>query len=264
MRVNLDALAAALERARPPAEIVLRVRTGDYVAWGDTLAEVCAGASADEEAQGDATRAALRLDRSRDLDRDPAFGIEQLETIAWSSISTSKQNPAPGLLVIRNLRDLLARWSGPGEDAAAEVVPVVYDDQLMPRLLNAFVTLGAAAAESTQPQTFAEVLRTLGQMAGRVTSPYHGAIGDGVRRLLPAFERFVVTPELERAARFLADALAQADDPATAAAAVRATLAARLAEARAYAVARGACAARPERASSVAAEAGASGQGGAG
>lgn len=55
-------------------------------------------------------RKAVSLEYQRDLDTDPAYGIEQLVTIGWTSISTAKSNPGPGLLAIWNLRDLLARW----------------------------------------------------------------------------------------------------------------------------------------------------------
>jgi uncharacterized membrane protein len=228
VRVDIDMLASALSNASQPAEIALYVQTGTYVAWGDLVADVRAATSDDEPALCQASQQALRLDRSRDLTWDPAFGIEQLESIGWSSISTAKQNPAPGLLVIRNLRDLLARWSAPDEAPDSEPVAVVYHDQLLPQLLNAFVTLGAAAAEATQPQTFSEVLRALGQMCSRVPAAHQPAIGDLARRLLPSLERFVCTPELEAAMLTLAAALEQHGDPATASR-LRSALNARLA-----------------------------------
>lgn len=54
---------------------------------------------------------AIRLEHQRDIDTNPEYGIEQLATIAWTSIPTSKSNPFPGLLTIYSLRNILAHWS---------------------------------------------------------------------------------------------------------------------------------------------------------
>lgn len=84
---------------------------------------------------------AYRLERQRDLDNDPAFGVEQLVNIAWTSISTAKSNPAPGLLIIRSLRDLLARWAcdtdGDEITEGEEALPIVYPDALLSEMMDA-------------------------------------------------------------------------------------------------------------------------------
>ena len=52
---------------------------------------------------------AVHMERQRDIVRDPAYGVEQLEMIGWTSISSAKSNPVPGLYAIQSLRDVLAR-----------------------------------------------------------------------------------------------------------------------------------------------------------
>ena len=118
-------------------EVVILVSIGDYVAFGDAIAEVRMARDQDASALGRVIAQSLVIEDQRDLDTDPAFGIEQLVTIGWTSISTAKSNPDPGLLTIWNLRDLLARWLqtdgafGSAVDAAADPnSPVVYIDNL--------------------------------------------------------------------------------------------------------------------------------------
>ncbi|MGQ0561981.1 MAG: DUF2254 family protein, partial [Gemmatimonadota bacterium] len=103
--VDLDLLQAAAGGDRETREIVLLVSIGSYVAFGDEIAVVRAATRENAERMADVVERAVRLERQRDVATDPAYGIEQLETIAWTSISSSKSNPAPGLLIIRTLRD---------------------------------------------------------------------------------------------------------------------------------------------------------------
>lgn len=147
-------------------EIVLRVFIGSFIAFGDTVAEIRAESLPDFEAVIEAVRNAICLEEQRDLENDPSYGIEQLTTIGWTSISTAKSNPFPGLLVIQSLRALLARWSAEQADDEAEEratpkLPVVYTDNVFARLLGSFETLAVVTSESMQPQTMAEIIRAL-------------------------------------------------------------------------------------------------------
>ncbi|MGH7445089.1 MAG: DUF2254 family protein [Longimicrobiales bacterium] len=119
-RIDLDQIESCLATTEGAVEVELDIAIGTFVGFGDTIARIRVGPSADARALADATRGAIRLERRRDIMADPAYGIEQLETIAWTSISTSKSNPAPGLLTIQSLRDLLARWA---DDARAGAMP---------------------------------------------------------------------------------------------------------------------------------------------
>ena len=88
-----------------------------------------------------------------------------METIAWTTISTSKQDPNPGLEAVRNLRDILARWAvadpEASGDCAVERLPIVYPDDVIERLMGTIESLSIVASESMQHQVYADILRTV-------------------------------------------------------------------------------------------------------
>lgn len=231
--VDVDAgrVGRAVQAAGGELEVRLLVSIGSYVAFRDPLAEIRAERAADLEALDGAVHDAIRLERQRDLERDPADGIEQLVTIAWTSVSTSKQNPEPGLLVAYALRDLLARWSADEQRRDGRVeqpVPMVYRDDVFAQLLGAFESLAVVASESMQHQVFAEVLQGLALTFDRLPAEHRGPAEDLVRRVLSALGEHVLTAELDAALDALVRALRLAGRPETAGAvqAARAELAA--------------------------------------
>ncbi|MGQ0561279.1 MAG: hypothetical protein ACT443_05330, partial [Gemmatimonadota bacterium] len=144
----------------------------------------------------------------RDVATDPAYGIEQLETIAWTSISSSKSNPAPGLLIIRTLRDALARWSVESHDAPADPpLPLVYTDNTFTQLLHAFESLAVVSSESMQHQSFTEIVHTFAMMFDRLPRSYHGRVADLILRILSGMGDHVLTAELDAALSALAGTL---------------------------------------------------------
>jgi uncharacterized membrane protein len=211
--LDLDDLAAALAKS-PYAEIDVRLPIGAYVAFHDPLAEV---RGADEAGMNDlaaAVQRAVRLERERDLDADPAFGIEQIGTIAWTAISTSKQDPSPGLEAARNLRDLLARWVEPaeesGEETDGEPLAVVYPDDVMERLMGTIESLAVVTTESMQHQVYAGILRGLATLLDRLPPPLARRAEEVVLRSLAGLGDHILSAELDHALREIADALEQA------------------------------------------------------
>ena len=147
---------AAITKALPDAEteVVILVSVGDYVAFGDCVAEIRMSRQRDVPELEPAIRKAVALEEQRNLDTDPTFGIEQLVTIGWTSISTAKSNPDPGLLTIYSLRDLLARWVEADEafgsvaDAGADpTARVIYPDNLSGQIMKGFESLAVVASE---------------------------------------------------------------------------------------------------------------------
>ncbi len=210
---------------------------GSFVAFGDKIAYICTDNQEDADALVDPTCTAIRLERQRDIMLDPAYGIEQLKTIAWTSVSTSKSNPAPGLLTIQSLRDLLARWAIEQQQQAPEpdgatCLPVVYRDNVIPRLFDALETLAVVSTESMQHQNFIEVLRVFTVMFGRLPSEQQERAEDLILRVLPGLGDHVLTAELDAALRALAGALERASrhDTAAAVEAARAKLASTIGE----------------------------------
>ena len=203
-RIDVETIGCDAACAAGRAEVVLRASHGSYLSTGDTLAEVVADNQDDAERLVATVLDAIRLERQQDFATDPANGIEELGTIAWTSISTSKSNPAPGLLAIRSLRDLLARWSLDEQSASdseshVDQLPVVYTDTVMMVLMDTLESLAVASSESMQHQSFTEVLRAFAALLGRVSSENQRAIDNVILRILPALGDHVLTSDLERA-----------------------------------------------------------------
>ncbi|MDQ3776042.1 MAG: DUF2254 domain-containing protein [Pseudomonadota bacterium] len=218
-RVDLDLLEAAAREAGGEVEFVLLVSIGSYVAFRDVIAEVRAETQAQAEALGDCVCAAVRLERQQNLLADPGHGIGQLEMMGWTSISTAKSNPTPGLLVIRSLRDLLARWAEKKSDAPPEPsAPVVYTDTVPAALMNAFESLAVAATESMQHQSFAEILRTFSSLFHRLPTDQQARAENLILRILSGLGDLILTVRLEEELSALETALFDGGRTETAAA----------------------------------------------
>ncbi len=212
--------------SHPGIEVELRVAVGSHVAYHDLLAEVRADsplADACADTLAKAVIAAIKMEDERDLDRDPAFGIEQLAIIGWTSVSTARSNPHPGILVCHALRDILARWSEQGASPEDRSSPVVYDDHVPSAALSTLESLTVVASESMQHQTLAEIMRTFAVLLPDLSPEAVDQVADIVLRSLSALGEHVLTRELEDAFKTLSQALAAAGRNATAETVTRAT-----------------------------------------
>lgn len=199
-RIDIDAIGAVVKNTRDEVEIVLLVSIGSYVAFQDAIAEVKAQKSEDAVRIKNCVQDAVRLEVQRDIDTDPEYGIEQLATIAWTSISTSKSNPFPGLLTLHSLRNLLARWSiEKDEDSGEQPIPVVYTDNVFPRLMDAFESLAVVSSESMQHQIFTEVIHTFAVMFDRLPPEQQRRTERIVLCIISALGDHVLTAELDAA-----------------------------------------------------------------
>ncbi len=210
-RIDIASLARA---AGDRAEIVVLKSIGDYVAFGDPIAEIrVASTIEDMSSLEDAVRKAAVLEEQRDLDTDPTFGVQQIAIIGWTSISTAKSNPDPGLLAIQNLRDLLARWLhddaafGDGGGYADPASPVVYFDDLPNILMRAFESLAVVASESMQHQNAAAIYRTFAGQFHRLPAPLRTQAEDLFLRSLAGLGDHILTSELDAALSDLCTAL---------------------------------------------------------
>lgn len=219
-RIDLDIIAPVLAAA-PQAEVILRLPVGGYAAWHDPLAEVRALSPDEAIALAAATTRAIRLDRERDLDADPGYGVEQIATIGWTSISSAKQDPQSGVGAVRNLRDLLARWTAADDAAAAPAgqkpLAVVYPDTLLDQVLAALEAMAVAATESRQQQTLAALLGGLAVTVDRLPAPLQERTAGLVRRSLDRMSGQVPTAEFDAARRAIAAAFSSVGMDTTAA-----------------------------------------------
>lgn len=205
VRVDIAAIAKATAKTPRDVEIIILLSIGDYATIHDVIAEIRADVAEDALALEQAVRTALVLAEQRDLGTDPAFGIEQLRTIGWSSISTAKSNPEPGMLVCQNLRHILAHWFNTGDQAGTggesdgiePPPPVVYVDNVPEEMIRAFESLAVVASESMQHQTLAEILRTFAMMFRHLPPDLQDRAEDMLLRSLSALGDHVLTSELD-------------------------------------------------------------------
>ena len=217
-RIDLDRLDTAVREAGGAGvEIRLHVSMGTYVAFGDVIASVTSGPDA-ADSLDESVRRALSLERQRNLPTDPANGIGQLEMIAWTSISTAKSDPGPGLLTIHALRDLLARGADQDDVPPQQVIPVIYEDNYNERLLDAFESLGVVATESMQHQSFGEILRAFTLLFDRLPPDQQMRVEDIILRLLSGLGDHILTARLDGELQALARALENAGRTSTASA----------------------------------------------
>lgn len=219
--VDIAGLAGLAEQF--DAEIVILPSIGDYVAFGDPLAEIVNQDDSIAEETKNITRNAIHIESQRDLDEDPAFGVEQLVTIGWTSISSAKSDPEPGLLTIWNMRDLLARWlredAAFGHSARHEGESrIAYCDNLSGDILRGFQSMVVAASESLQHQCAAEIYLAFAQQYPILSPEPRAEMADITLRSLAALGDHVPTTELDAALQKLAEVMKDLGQVRTAAA----------------------------------------------
>lgn len=194
--IGVEAIAAAA-RGREGCEVELLVSIGSFVALGDKVAQVRALGERDAAEVGKAVDGALERSRDRDLRSDPLDGIEEMETIAWTTISTAQSDPDPAVIAIQGLRDVLARWAGERGPDEADRAPVVYRDNVLPALMDAFESLAVSASESMQHQTLAEILNALNLMFDRLPAPLRARAEEIVLCALSGLGEHMLTARLK-------------------------------------------------------------------
>lgn len=216
--IDLPALRKALQARQGEAEVEIRLEIGDYVSYDEELARVRAAVPEEAERLARATKAALQLDYQRATRRDPAFGIQQILMIGWSSGSTAYHNPGVAAESVRNLRDVVARWSEDYDavEGSPGSIPLVYPDGLVERALEALEALAVVSTESLQYPTFEEVMRAYARLFGRLPAHLQDRVGTALHRLVTGLGDHVMTRSLEEALEEMVGALRAAGHAETA------------------------------------------------
>jgi len=215
--LDLDHLARSLAGATPDVELVLVAAPGTYISYYDLLANVHAGDPARARDIAQDVGRAFRFANKREMQQDPAYGLEQLEMLAWTEISSAKQNPEVGVRAIHSLRDLLSRWMlQEVEVVDQEPLPVVYADDLLRGALDVLESMGVVALESQQHQILAEVMRTVEILFDRFSPDLRDRAEELVLRLLPHLDSQVLSRELDVALFQVAATMERLGEAATA------------------------------------------------
>lgn len=213
--IDPDRLSAAFAKTSSIVEVEAQVTLGAYVSYHDLLAWV---KSDDREAAqlvathlGDAYTIAAQ----RDGQKDPQYELEQLEMIAWTEMSTAKENPEAGILTIHAIRDLLARWLAehPVNDEgglAVTPLPFVYPDTIFPASLNTLESLALISSESKQHQGLSAILLSLALLLPHFSRDLQERSTELLVRILPTLDKHGLTRELDIALARLAAALEKA------------------------------------------------------
>ena len=203
--VNLHLLESALADAGD-AEICLAVTLGDHICFGDILATVLDGDFDRAESLARCVGAALSVSPQRDLAHDPTTGIDELSNIAWTSGSSSKQNPEVAREALYALQDLAARWFDDGApDGSTSFdsppIAVVYQDTDRDRLLDALHALLVVAHESHQTLLAATVVDAYSALLQRVDAPARKRLRSDLTAAAALLDAVPASPALERARR---------------------------------------------------------------
>jgi len=182
------------------ADIEIIARVGTNLAFRDPLFCIHAARALSGDALQALDRsitAAIMIEPRRTIDSDAGFGIEQLYSIAWTTASTSKQNPQPAILVCHCLRDIIARWSRTDTIPENSASRIVYADRGVDDAILAIAAIGVVASESMQNTLAAEVWRTLATLIDDAPAERLPPLTDTVRRLLSSLGDHVLTRDLE-------------------------------------------------------------------
>ena len=200
-------------------EIVFLHPIGTYLAQDDTLAVIKAPSAARADEIVPHVKKVLVIESDRDLTCDPAWGIIELESVAWTTVSSAKSTPEPPRLVINCLRDIFKRWvkeeHAESRDRSS-TLPIVYCDDVRGHVLNALATIAAGANESLQHVVMIEALRALQSLYVSVPDEFKPAIQDVIRRVVPALRPLILTRELEQTIRHLVESMRESGELRTA------------------------------------------------
>jgi uncharacterized membrane protein len=209
MRINLDRIQRAIDVAPTKCEVELCVSIGSYVAYGDRLAIVRSETDQPLNGVSRAIERSIRRERQRNIDDiDAAFGLDQLETIGWTSTSGAQHNPQAARLVVGSLRDILARLAVEAEQRDDEPdTDIVYHDGFPETLMQTLESLAVITAESQQHQVATDIIDAVDSLLPRMTPAYRERSVDLLMRTLPALASHPPTLRLETAMRCLRDTL---------------------------------------------------------
>ena len=210
-KVDLDIIADCLEGVEDRVEILIHAPLGNDVAYYDCIAEVTADDRELAHSVAECIGPAFHFAAQRNFTMDAAFGLRELEMVAWTEVSSSKHNPETGLIVIHALRDILARWLDPEDDSPkSKRLPVVCPDFTLPGALYVFQSLVVVSVESKQQQNYTAVLQALTHLLDLTPPFFLNQMEETILRILPASHEHTLVHNLDAAMLTLANRLERA------------------------------------------------------
>ncbi|RCW46152.1 putative membrane protein [Halopolyspora algeriensis] len=212
--VHIDdgVLARALRRVDGPVEIEFRIAMGSHLVPGSVIAEVRGADPGQRHQLADAVLDAVLLGRMRDLGHDTAYAVDHLGSMAWSAAAASG-DPQGAQVAVATLHGLLVRLRV-SESFSAESfggpLPVVYNDRLLGKILDALTSVIAACGSSGQHQTCSNAIMTLADVLPVLDSEHRNIAVDRLQRVLPTARNQLFTSEMEQAFERMRQAMQEA------------------------------------------------------
>ena len=182
--------------------VVLPVAVGDFVAAGDTLAEVHGGA-VPEAALPLQSMVALGLERT--MDQDPAFALRVMVDISTRALSPAVNDPSTAVQVLARITDLLRcigrtqlRVPARLRDDTGEIRVLLSVPRWEDYLMLGLTEIREYGGDSIQ--VVRALRKHLQDLHRDVLPPHRPAVEEELRRLEATIElRFSESPDLDRA-----------------------------------------------------------------
>lgn len=195
--INIDAVNQAVEDSGEECEVVLFFSIGEFIAYDSIFAEVKADTQEAAKPVIRAVQEYVDLAATRNIQTDPAFGVNQLENIAWTSISTSKSNPGTAQQAIYSIQDIMVHICTKEEVENENPTHVVYIDDVPGVIFGTLETLAVATSQSMQHHTLALILRSLALVWSRLPDELKQHGEKTILRLISLLGDHVLTKELD-------------------------------------------------------------------
>lgn len=208
--VDVSRLARAFDGLHEEVEVVFRTRVGHHLVFGDMLCEIRGGQDHDRARVAEAALAAITLENLPNIDLDPGYAVDQLVNVAWTTGSSSQQNPEAAMATVTTIRDLISRWTTAGLPPAEDYggpLPIAYEDGIVAQALGRLASLLAGASAAGQHQTVAHVIEAFALMLPHLVVDDQTHALDALARALPAAAGQVRTHELDGAITALRNAV---------------------------------------------------------
>lgn len=216
VRIDVEKLGGALEAAPSEMEVVFHTRVGHHVVYGDTLCDVRGGNEEERRQLAATALSAITLENLPNIDLDPGYAVDQLMNVAWTTGSSSQQNPEAAMTAITTMRDLVTRWTVAGLPDAedyGDTLPIAYEDGIVAQALGRLASLLVGASAAGQHQTAAHVLQAAAMLLPQLVPEDRAYALDVIERGLPTVAGQVRTHEMDQALRSLRNAVLELDCP---------------------------------------------------
>lgn len=202
--IDHDHLGKALQDTED-AEIILHTTIGQYVTFGDVLAEVRDGDEERAKRLAEDVAKAIDLRKMRNSGLDATAGIDQLGNIAWTCGSTAKQNPEVAREALFQLKDIASRWMYDQQDTdeqeGNEPYAIVYEDNDLSNVLDKIYSTLIVAYESKQHMLAAETLDVYSSLFERSDNALRDRLERDVTSLTSILEEMPPSLRLDAARR---------------------------------------------------------------